>query len=1170
MFSINKYLPVLIISSGFLMTLAFLFGGLFETRVDYENFLRDHPFNNRKNLTKKEWKKILPKKDRPDLAMEQNFLMTMDPATKSVPREKLFSAYEISERMRGDFSRDYQWQEHGPNNVAGRTRAILFDPLDSDGKKVWAGGVAGGLWYTNDITEFPTVWNSVDQFWDNIAISSIACDYNNLGVMYVGTGEGWFNADAVGGAGIWKSEDGGITWVHLQNTSNDNFYNIQKIVVHPVTSEIFVATSGYYGNSDGGIYISDNGGDNWTLVLESSGSRSRAADIEITANGTIYASLGIFYTDGVYRSENGRDWIKLNNGNNGFSSGSNSEFDRLEISISDADPSVVYVAGRSTAGGSDDIGIFIRSNDRGVSWENMTVPRDPNGTHFTRGQAWYDLILASDPQDANIIYAGGIDLYRSVNGGQSWVQLSHWYGGFGYQEVHADQHAIMVHPDNSQKIIFGNDGGVYLSQSGGNIISSRNSGYNVTQFYSCAIHPEAGNNYFLAGAQDNGTQQFNNTQGIINTYEVTGGDGAFCHISESNPMIQLTSYVYNNIYYSSNGGNGFQRITYDNSGRFINPSDFDSQSNILYSAKDEYSIKRTSINDGNISESEIAIGLGSKASNIKVSPFSQNTVFIGTGAGRIFKINSSDQENPSIIEITNNNLPNGYISCIEFAESEDRLAVSFSNYGISSIWETVDGGSNWSNKEGNLPDIPVRWLLYNPNNRNEVIIATEVGVWLSQNFSDSSPSWNSSNSGLANVRVDMLQIRNSDNLIIAATHGRGLFSSDALQNASLAEISLNDIQADVVTGGYSIENFTISNIGDQGSVLSYEINTSYSDRDATDVEIVSYFGEWIIDNSVTLWPCPDVNGIIEWGTRFTAIENIGLLRGVEFNWWDYYGYPNITISVYDLDDSGNPAQQIGSANVSVENISTGSEWTYVNLADLNLSFSTGDSFLISYRVNNGNSENGLDILVDNGGQNEFRSYGNFNENWNSLNGFFALDNEFLIRAHVEYSTNPGGMWLTVDPSVGNIPSGESDDINVIMNATEILTEGNYDANILVHSGSGIIDTVNVRMNVSNSASNDNLEIAPKTFTLFPNFPNPFNPSTTIKYELNRETNVELKIFNIKGEIVKVLANGSQYPGIYSYTWDGKNYAEVEVPSGAYFLAISAGNISETSKMLLIK
>ena len=860
----------------------------------------------------------------------------------------------------------------------------------------------------------------------------------------------------------------------------------------------------------------------------------------------------------------------MNNGNNGFSSGSNSEFDRLEISVSNADPSVVYVAGRSTGGGSDDIGIFLRSNDRGVSWENMAIPRDPNGTHFTRGQAWYDLILASDPLNANILYAGGIDLYRSADGGQSWVQLSHWYGGFGYQEVHADQHAIMIHPNNSQKIIFGNDGGVFLSQDGGNIISSRNSGYNVTQFYSCAIHPVAGNNYFLAGAQDNGTQQFSNTEGIINTYEVTGGDGAFCHISESDPTIQLTSYVYNNVYYSSNGGNGFQRITYDNSGRFINPSDFDSESNILYSAKDEYNIKRTNISNGNISESTISISLGSKVSNIKVSPFSDNAIFVGTGAGRLFKITSSDQADPSILELTGNNFPYGYISCIEFAENEDRLAVTFSNYGIPSIWETIDGGSNWSNREGNLPDMPVRWLTYNPNNYNEVIIATEVGVWLSQNFSDSSPSWYSSNSGLANVRVDMFQIRNNDKLIIAATHGRGLFSSNTFQFAPLAEISTQAIEANVQPGGYSTDNFSISNIGEDGSVLSYQINTSYENRDATDVEVISYFGDWIVDNSVTLWPCPDVNGIIEWGTKFTATENIGLLHGADFNWWDYTGYPNVTISIYNDDGSGNPGQQIGATNVSVDDINTNTDWTYINLEDLNLSFNSGESFFITFRVNNGNSENGLDILVDTGGQGEYRSYGNYSGNWNNLSGFFALDNEFLIRAHVEFSTNPVHTWLSVDPSSGNIIADESDVVNVIMNATEIFTEGNYNANIMISSGDMPIDTISVRMNVSNSASIRDPKTLPSAFTLYPNYPNPFNPSTIIKYELNRETYIDLRVLNIKGESVKVIAKENQYAGTHTYIWDGTNYADKEVPSGAYFLTISADGYTNTNKMLLIK
>ncbi len=1170
MFKIRNLFPI-IISSAFLIILFFSQDSFFYSRSDFEKFLRKHPYNVREHLTKDEWKKMLPKKDRPDLAMEQNFLMTMDPETKIIPREKLFYAYEIAERRRNLNSREISWQEHGPDNVGGRTRAILFDPLDPQGKKVWAGGVAGGLWFTNDITEFPTIWESIDQFWDNIAISSIASDPNNLGVIYVGTGEGWYNADAVGGAGIWKTEDGGLNWTHLSSTNIDNFYNIQKIVVHPTTSEIYVATSGYYGNSNGGIYLSDDGGNSWSLVLESSGSRSRAADIEITNNGTIYASLGIFYTDGIYRSENGRTWTKLNNGSNGFPSGSNSTFDRLEIAISNANPSFVYVAGRSTSGGSDDIGIFLKSEDRGINWEPMTIPLDPNGTHFTRGQAWYDLILASDPQDANIVYAGGIDLYKSINGGQTWQQLSHWYGGFGYQEVHADQHAISIHPDDHQKIIFGNDGGVFLSLDGGINISSRNSGYNVTQFYSCAIHPDAGNNYFLAGAQDNGTQQFTNTQDIVSTYEVTGGDGAFCHISESNPMIQLTSYVYNNIYYSSNGGNGFQRITWDNSGRFINPSDFDSQANILYSAKDENSIKRTNVNNGSISESNFTIALGSKASAIKASPFQENTVFVGTGAGRLFKISSSNQTNPTINELTGSSFPYGYISCVEFGESQNTIVVTFSNYGVPSVWETYDEGSNWYNREGNLPDMPVRWALYNPNNYNELIIATEVGIWTTQNLSDASPSWYSSNSGLANVRTDMLQIRSSDNLIIASTHGRGLFSSNNFQFSPELDISMDIIEADIQPGGYSTESFTITNTGDEGSILTYQISTLYENRDINDVETISYYGNWIVDNSVTLWPCPDVNGIIEWGTKFTATDNISLLHGVEFNWWDYTGYPNINISVYGDDGSGGVGQELGSVNILPSDVSLNTDWTYISLDHLNLSFSNGDIFFITYRVNNGNSENSLNILVDTGGQQEYRSYGNYNGSWNNLNGFFALDNEFLINAHVEYGASSENLWLSVAPASGSLPSGQSANIEVIMNASEIFSEGLYNAEIIINGGGSLLDTIDVKMNVS-STSNilDNANDLPEQFTLYSNYPNPFNPSTTISYYIKKPAFVDASIYNIKGDLVKILSRDFHEQGNYKYIWNGKNEIGKKMPSGTYIISVNIDNYNKTKKMLLLK
>ena len=133
-----------------------------ENRIDYEQFLRDHPYNNRPKLTKKEWKKLLPKKDRPDLAMEQDFFMTLDPALKMVPRERLIQAFEKAEISRSLRTTSVEWNEHGPDNVGGRTRAVMFDPNDPEGKKFWAGGVTGGLWFTDDITDSDPSRNKID------------------------------------------------------------------------------------------------------------------------------------------------------------------------------------------------------------------------------------------------------------------------------------------------------------------------------------------------------------------------------------------------------------------------------------------------------------------------------------------------------------------------------------------------------------------------------------------------------------------------------------------------------------------------------------------------------------------------------------------------------------------------------------------------------------------------------------------------------------------------------------------------------------------------------------------------------------------------------------------------------------------------------------------------
>jgi hypothetical protein len=290
-----------------------------------------------------------------------------------------------------------------------------------------------------------------------------------------------------------------------------------------------------------------------------------------------------------------------------------------------------------------------------------------------------------------------------------------------------------------------------------------------------------GSNYMLAGAQDNGTHQFT-TAGVNATTEVTGGDGGFCFIDQDDPTYQITSYVRNNWRRSTNGGTSFSNISSESTGRFINPADYDDDADILYAADDADKLYRISGVSGSLTTTAITVGGsalgGVQASHIRCSPYTSNTLFVGNGSGGIFKVTNANGTATSTNIDASGDLPSGYISCIEVGTSENQLLVTFSNYGTSSVWQTLDGGANWVNKEGNLPDMPVRWALYNPNDSNQVMLATEVGVWTTDDISASSVDWDPSNNGLANVRCDMLQIRSSDYHVAVGTHGRGVYTSD--------------------------------------------------------------------------------------------------------------------------------------------------------------------------------------------------------------------------------------------------------------------------------------------------------------------------------------------------------------------------------------------------------
>jgi PKD repeat protein len=744
------------------------------------------PSAEEKYSRKEERKKRIPKRDRMDLAIQQESELTRDPATNTVPKERLIAAYNYAEQLRSAAVNGrvagaipgMSWLERGPKNVGGRTRAIMVDPNDISKKTVWSAGVGGGLWKTTDITATYPVWIAINEFFANIAITALTHHPTNTQIMYFGTGEGFYNADAIRGNGIFKSTDGGNTWAQLASTTGSNFHYVQRMAVHP-NGDVYAATRS-------GLFRSVDAGTTWVKVLGSGtgAATNSVADVEIAADNTIYAALGlIFSQDGVYKSATGAagTWTKLNTGGNGFAA---SGFQRIEIACAPSNANVVYALAQGTGNG---ISQILRTTDGGANWSVRSNPVDADGgigADFTRGQAWYDLTAAVDPNNENTLYVGGVDLFKTTNGGSSWQQIAHWYGGFGFQEVHADQHAIVFQPGNSNVIYFGNDGGIYSTTNGTAVIPSithKSQNYNITQFYACAMNPTAYSSQFMAGAQDNGTQQYN-ALGINNTVEVTGGDGCFCHIDQDQPQYQFSSYVYNNYYRSTNGGASFSGITNNNTGSFVNPSDYDDLNNNLYAchgSADNYYVILNAPASGTLNARSVAAFGGGVVRHVAVSQNTSHRVFFGLSNGRIVRVDAANSTTPAGTNITGAGMPGGSVSCIAIQNGNDNhLLATYSNYGVNSVWETTNGGTTWTSVEGNIPDMPVRWALFNPANAQQAIVATELGVWSTDLLNGGATVWAPSNNGLANVRTDMLQIRSSDNLVIAATHGRGLFSSD--------------------------------------------------------------------------------------------------------------------------------------------------------------------------------------------------------------------------------------------------------------------------------------------------------------------------------------------------------------------------------------------------------
>ncbi len=735
-------------------------------------------------------------------AIAQEIELTKDVKTGQVPRERLLTAYKYADSLRKTPSNKrvlgaiggILWEERGPNNVGGRTRAVMYDLNDATGKTVWAGGVGGGLWKTTDITASTVQWTASNDFFSNLAITAIAQDprpgFRNT--LYFGTGEGWGNADAIRGAGIWKSTDSGATWTQMPTTTTSTFYYINRLLVD--NSGIL-----YAGTTSG---LQRFNGTAWTKVLGnavSGGLDDGISDLEMGANGTIFCSNGRGSSRGsVYKSTTGLvgSWTNMTL--------PAPDYGRIEIATAPSNADVLYaVCSNTNHQGAK--GIYKCSNATAASptWTTVTAPQicdQGSLVGFTRdgtsSQIWYDLTATCSPTNDNTLVIGGIDNLKTTDGGTTWTQISSWVGStsctgisLSSKYIHSDQHSIIFNPLNANQCLFACDGGLSLSNDmdlATPSFTTKNSGYNITQFYACAMHPASGSNYYLAGAQDNGTQKFT-TAAVNSTTSASGGDGAFCHIAQSGVNagnVQTTSYVYNNYYRSTNGGASFSSVAgvNHNRGSFINPSDYDDANDIIYACDDAGNYYRWNAVSSSATVQKVAVaafGTG-KITHVAVSPYTANRVFFGLSNGAVYMVDNAHTGTTATGTLIATPNANRSVSCIAFGASDDVLLVTYSNYTTISAYKITNAttAAVTTNIEGNLPDMPVRWAMFAPGSGDtQALLATELGIWTTDNINGASTTWGAGSTGLANVRVNMLQYRPSDGQIVAATHGRGLFTT---------------------------------------------------------------------------------------------------------------------------------------------------------------------------------------------------------------------------------------------------------------------------------------------------------------------------------------------------------------------------------------------------------
>lgn len=637
----------------------------------------------------------------------------------------------------------YSWTTSSYNPGIGRINAIAEDPNDPN--TLYVGAPAGGCWKSSN---GGTSWSVLTDELQAFGVSAIAIDYTDSDIIYLGTGDD--DGNDTYSIGLLKTTDGGITWNDVTPSSASIFGSqIYRIIIHPTDpSTIFTASST-------GCHKSTDGGATWTNL--------RAGiwrDMELKPGdpNTIYLSNTIFYKS----TNGGTSWNSVNTG-----LPQTNAINRAEIAVSPDNPEYVYFL----AGDESDASFYglYRSNNSGTSFTLQTnspnlFSYDMNGNNGG-GQSWYDMALIVSPTNAEEVYVGGINIWKSTDGGSSFNIKSHWYYPPTIAYTHADIHVLEMFGNN---LYCGSDGGFFRSTNGGDNFVDLSDGLNITQYYKISVSDQVPNKV-LGGTQDNGC----NLLEYGDALHTNGADGMECIISPLDSLILYTSSQNGSFRRSNDGGSSFSSIfpTASGSGAWVTPLVMNPQDNdMLLAGYDEVYL---SLNKGNSDSLISSFGLGGALlRNLAIAPSDGYTHFYAGTHNALFATTNGGSNWTNITA----GLPGSAISSITVHPTNPlKIWVTFSGIQAGKkVYTSENGGATWTNISSNLPNIPVNCLVYQDGSPNGIYIGTDAGVYYIDTLL---ASWQQYSIGLPNVVVNDLEINYSIGKIRASTYGRGIWES---------------------------------------------------------------------------------------------------------------------------------------------------------------------------------------------------------------------------------------------------------------------------------------------------------------------------------------------------------------------------------------------------------